>query len=72
MQFHITYEFVPEARSEAQKRFLETGALPPEGVTMMGRWHSVEGLRGFMIAESDGTVRAGKPAPALRREGYRW
>jgi hypothetical protein len=33
-------------------RFRETGAPPPNGVTMHGRWHCVEGNRGFLVAET--------------------
>jgi hypothetical protein len=28
MQFHITYEFSPQERDNAQKRFKDTGAPP--------------------------------------------
>ena len=52
MTFHITYQFLPGQRDAAQKRFQETGALPPAGVTMTGRWHCAQGHRGFLIAES--------------------
>ena len=52
MLFHITYQLSPEQRNEAQKRFKETGAPPPAGVTMTGRWHCAQGHRGFLIAES--------------------
>ena len=52
MIFHITYKLSPGQRNDAQKRFKETGALPPTGVTMTGRWHCAEGLKGFIIAES--------------------
>jgi len=37
MLFHITYEFSPQERDGAQKRFKETGVPPPDGVTMQGR-----------------------------------
>lgn len=60
MLFHITYEFSPQEREQAQKRFKETGALPPEGVTMQGRWHSAAGRKGFMIAETADAVALGK------------
>ncbi len=60
MLFHITYEFSPQEREQAQKRFKETGALPPEGVTMQGRWHSAAGRKGFMIAETGDAVALGK------------
>ena len=53
MLFHISYEISNDNRNEAQDRFTSTGALPPEGVTMLGRWHSVAGLYGFMVAETD-------------------
>ena len=52
MVFHITYKISPGKRNEGQKRFKDTGALPPAGVTMIARWHSAAGLCGFMIAES--------------------
>ena len=52
MVFHITYTLSPGQRNDAQKRFKATGAPPPSGVTMTGRWHCVEGLRGFIVAES--------------------
>lgn len=60
MRFHITYEFVPQERNQAQHRFKETGAPPPEGVTMLGRWHSAAGCKGFMIAESTDAVAISK------------
>ena len=53
MLFHITYQIDNDHRGAAQDRFTSTGAPPPEGVTMIGRWHSVAGLRGFIIAESE-------------------
>ena len=52
MIFHITYKLSPEQRNDAQKRFKETGAPPPSGVAMTGRWHCAQGHKGFIIAES--------------------
>jgi len=60
MLFHVTYALRPDARNDAQARFLSTGALPPAGVTMQGRWHSTAGLKGFLIAETDNAVAMGK------------
>lgn len=60
MVFHITYKISPEKRNVAQQRFKDTGALPPAGATMTGRWHSVEGLRGFIIAESSDAEAIGR------------
>jgi len=60
MLFHITYELSPGERDNVQKRFKETGALPPVGVTMQGRWHSVTGEVGFLVAESSDAVAIAK------------
>ena len=60
MIFHVTYEFSPLERDEAQERFKATGAPPPEGVTMLGRWHSAAGHVGFMLAETSSAVALGK------------
>ena len=43
---------VPQATfNAAVARFLETGGAPPKGVTMLGRWHAMNG-QGFAISES--------------------
>ncbi len=34
-------------------RFLDTGAPPPEGVTLRGRWFTAGHNKGFMLVESD-------------------
>ena len=56
MTFHITYKLSPDQRNHAQKRFKETGAPPPAGLTMLGRWHSAQGLGGFILAETSDAV----------------
>ncbi len=60
MLFHITYEYSPQERDDAQKRFKETGAPPPDDVIMHGRWHSAAGPVGFLIAESSDGVAIGR------------
>lgn len=60
MLFHITYEFSPQERDDAQQRFIDTGAPPPDGVIMQGRWHSAAGHLGFLLAESSDAVAIGK------------
>ena len=60
MLFHITYEVSPQDRDQVQKRFKETGAPPPAGVTMLGRWHSAAGHIGFLVAESTDAIAIGK------------
>ena len=53
MQFMVQYEFGVAQREAAEARFLETGAQPPEGVTLLGRWHDVAGRKGYMVVEAD-------------------
>jgi len=52
MLFHGRYSYSPGNRDRVHRRFLETGAPPPPGVTMVGRWHCAEGNAGFFVAES--------------------
>lgn len=60
MLFHITYKVTPEQRDNAQGLFKKTGGMPPTGVTMKGRWHSVDGNRGFLLAETSDIESFGK------------
>ena len=53
MQFVVHLVFDPEQRDAAQARFAETGALPPAGVKMTGRWHCVHGREVFLVCESN-------------------
>ena len=53
MKFVMTYQMTPETRTRAVARFLEGGAPPPEGVTMLGRWHAAAGLHGSILLESE-------------------
>ena len=52
MHFHVTYTIAVDQRDAAEGRFKETGALPPDGVTLVSRWHDVGGRHGFMVVES--------------------
>jgi hypothetical protein len=60
MLFMITYQFDPQVREETQTRFKTTGGMPGSGVKMLGRWHCVGDLTGFILAESDDLVAIGK------------
>ncbi|HKJ32836.1 MAG TPA: DUF3303 family protein [Balneolales bacterium] len=60
MLFHITYKVTTKDRDEVQDRFRKTGAQPPEGVRLQGRWHSVNGNKGFILAESSDLPAIGK------------
>jgi len=61
MKFMITFPLTTNHYKERVARFLDTGAPPPEGVTMHGRWFTASHNKGFILAESD-------DATAL----YRW
>jgi hypothetical protein len=50
MTFMVTYSLPIETVEERTSRFLNTGAPPPEGVTMLGRWHAVSAARGWVLA----------------------
>lgn len=52
MKVAVTWTIPAELSKTAIKRFLDTGAPPPAGVNMLGRWHSLDGAHGFTIAES--------------------
>jgi Protein of unknown function (DUF3303) len=60
MQYMIEYSISPQNRDVAQARFLETGGLPPAGATMLGRWHRLSGLSGYVLCESGDAVAIGK------------
>lgn len=52
MTFMLTFSLPIETIEERTERFLETGGPPPAGVEMVGRWHSVSGARGWVIAKT--------------------
>ncbi len=53
MIYHIAFDYLPDSRIDVHERFKQTGAPPPQGVKMVGRWHAAEGNRGWFIAEAD-------------------
>ncbi|MCW5981565.1 MAG: DUF3303 family protein [Bryobacteraceae bacterium] len=60
MTFVIHYTLGPGQRDVAQRRFKETGGLPPEGATMLGRYHCAQGREGFVICESNDAAALAK------------
>ena len=60
MLFMVQWTFSPEHRDATQARFKAEGAPPPEGVRMLGRWHTVGGGGGVLICESTDPVAIGK------------
>jgi hypothetical protein len=65
MKVMSTWSPRPGALQEAIQRFLEGEAAPVEGVTLLGRWHSVDSSIGFSLYETD------NPA-ALHHGALRW
>ena len=49
----LTFDWNPntETRAEAVERFRKTGALPPEGVKLLGRWTRADFSGGFDLLE---------------------
>ncbi len=87
MKFIVQWNGLPTAQPSAVERFMKTGgALPPDGITMLGRWHSIGELSGCAIVESDSTapwlrgccngaifLRSGfRPPSPTRNSGQRW
>ena len=65
MKFVSKYTIRPEHRNEAIKRFLEGGGQPPEGVTLLGRYHNPSNRSGYSIVEADDAV-------AMARWSHEW
>lgn len=58
MKFISTYKFRDGQHSAAAKKFLTDGAIPPEGATLLGRWHAADGTGGFSLMETDNPATA--------------
>jgi hypothetical protein len=53
MLFMVTFSLTHRDYNERISRFLETGAPPPDGVTLHGRWFTASHSQGFMLVESN-------------------
>ena len=53
MKYMITFPLTHHAYKERISRFMEAGAPPPEGVTIVGRWFTAGHNRGYMVVESE-------------------
>jgi len=53
MKFMATWKIPTSNQREAARRFLASGAPPPEGLTMLGRWHAPGSSSGFALCEAD-------------------
>ena len=65
MLFVTHWRILPGNRDTAIARFAKTGGQPPQGVKMLGRWHSVADGTGFSISETD-------DASAIERWALEW
>ncbi len=53
MKFMVTYKIKSENYKAAMARFKKTGALPPKGVKLLGRWSEVGLNGGFALFETN-------------------
>ena len=52
MKFMVTFPLTHRHYRDRVSRFLETGAPPPAGVTLHGRWFTASHSKGFMLVET--------------------
>jgi hypothetical protein len=65
MLFLGHYRILPGNYAAVIARFQQTGGQPPEGVKLLGRWHSVASGTGVSITEAD-------DASAMARFALQW
>jgi hypothetical protein len=53
MKFMSTWTLLPGSVKAAAEQFLAGGGGEPEGVTVLGRWHKVDGSGGFTLYETN-------------------
>ncbi len=51
MLFMARWTALPEAQQAASELFRKTGGAPPDGITVLGRWHAVGSIDGIAICE---------------------
>ena len=56
MLFKFAWQHSTTARDTMIKKFMETGDMPPEGVTMLSRYHNIDGSGGFAVAETESSA----------------
>lgn len=56
MKFMLTWTLLPGSVKTAAEQFLASGGGEPEGVTLLGRWHNVDGSGGFSLYECNNLV----------------
>ncbi|MGA1146965.1 MAG: DUF3303 domain-containing protein [Candidatus Nanopelagicales bacterium] len=53
MKYLVQWSFPQATFRLAAQRFLKTGGIPPAGVTMVGRWHGMNGTGCAVVESSD-------------------
>jgi hypothetical protein len=53
MKIMSTYTLRPGCVPEAASRFLSGKGAPPEGITLLGRWHKTDSSGGYALYETD-------------------
>ena len=53
MKFMVTFPLTHRSYKERIARFLDSGAPPPAGVALQGRWFTASHNKGFMLVEAD-------------------
>ena len=56
MKFIVSWTIPKASVAVSEARFLKTGAPPPAGVKMLGRWHGMSG-GGVLIAETESIAK---------------
>lgn len=59
MLFMLAGEFKIKDRDAVEKRFLEKGVVPPEGIKVIGQW-SAPKQRSFQVVETDDYILLGR------------
>jgi hypothetical protein len=65
MKFMSSWALLPGSVKAAAEQFLADGAKPPEGATLLGRWHNVDCSGGFSLYESSDLA-------AMHRGAAKW
>ncbi len=56
MKYLVQWSFPQATFRQSVQRFLQTGGAPPAGVTLVGRWHGMNGKGAAVVETSDPTA----------------
>ena len=66
MLFITRYKVRPGKEAEGWERFKKSGGVPPAGVRMIARYHSVSTMGGYTVSETDDAAALGSWAKEWR------